>query len=97
MGDLAIACADLLCTIPVLWGGQLSVGSAKTWIEVSIAMHAMLVFTTGVLLASLIHRNLFSMAELATWLWFGGFLISTFLLGLLSAHSLRLATVGRHE
>jgi hypothetical protein len=55
----------------------------------------MLVFTAGVLLASLIHRNLFSAGEPAAWFWFGGFLISTFMLGLLSVYSLRLAKIAK--
>jgi hypothetical protein len=70
--------------------GSLLLAGQKTWAEVSIAVRAMLVFTAGVLLASLIHRNLFSATEPAAWFWFGGFLISTFMLGLLSVHSLRL-------
>ena len=54
-----------------------------------MATTAMFVFTAGVLLASAIHRNLFS-AALATWLWFGGFTIATLFLGLLTARAFQL-------
>jgi hypothetical protein len=77
--------------------GSLLLSQQKTRAEVSIAVRAMLVFTAGVLLASLIHRNLFSTAEVATWLWFGGFLVSTFVLGLLSVPSITWTKRDRHE
>ena len=35
----------------------------------------------GVLIASLVHRNLF--AGLSTWIWFGAFIIISLMLGLL--------------
>ena len=66
--------------------GSLLLARQRTWAEIRVATTAMLVFTAGVLLASLIHRSLFS-AALATWLWFGGFTIATLFLGLLTARA----------
>ena len=37
----------------------------------------MLVFAVGVLVASLLHRDLFSADDLAAWLWFGAFAVAT--------------------
>jgi hypothetical protein len=56
----------------------------KTWIEIRIALTATLVFAFGVLLASIIHRDLFSVADAADWLWFGGFSVATAMLALLT-------------
>jgi hypothetical protein len=64
--------------------GSLFLARQQTWAEVRIAVQAMLVFAVGVLLASLIHRNLFSAAELPDQLWFGGFIVATLFLGILS-------------
>jgi hypothetical protein len=61
----------------------------RTWLEVRILVISSFVFACGVLLASFIHRELFSSANVATWLWFGGFLIATVMLGLLSAQAIR--------
>jgi uncharacterized membrane protein YoaK (UPF0700 family) len=51
---------------------------------VRIAVLAMLVFAAGVLLASFIHRSLFSASQMPDRLWFGGFIIATIMLGVLS-------------
>src|SRR5262245_9875040 len=49
----------------------------RTWLEVRVFVISAFVFSFGVLLASVIHRGLFSFANAATWLWFGGFLLAT--------------------
>ena len=61
----------------------------QTWSEVRVVVVATFVFAFGVLLASLIHRPLFSAASLAAWLWFGGFLLATIALGLLSVRAIQ--------
>ncbi len=61
--------------------GSLLLARCKSWAEVSIAVRAMFVFTAGVLVASLIHMDLFAAKNPLTWLWFGGFLIATLMLG----------------
>jgi hypothetical protein len=64
--------------------GSLLLARRQTWAEVRIALQAMLVFAAGVLLASFLHRNLFSASEMPDQLWFGGFVIATVLLAVLS-------------
>jgi hypothetical protein len=61
----------------------------RTWLEVRVFVISAFVLASGVLVASLIHRGLFSSANAATWLWFGGFLLATVILGLLSVRSIR--------
>jgi hypothetical protein len=61
----------------------------RTWLEVRVLVVSAFVFGCGVLLASFIHRGVFSPANAATWLWFGGFLLATATLGLLSVQSIR--------
>ena len=63
--------------------GSLLLARQRTWPEIRVAATAMLVFASAVLLASIIHRNLFAPAP-ATWLWFGGFSIVTLVLGWLT-------------
>jgi len=62
--------------------GSLYAVSQQTWREVRIVIYATLVFTVGVLLASLHHANLFDFGIFSTWLWFGGFTISSLALAL---------------
>jgi hypothetical protein len=62
--------------------GSLYAVSQQTWQEVRIVIYATLVFTVGVLLASLYHINLFNFGIFSTWLWFGGFAISSLALTL---------------
>ncbi|HWQ14326.1 MAG TPA: hypothetical protein VNL77_16120 [Roseiflexaceae bacterium] len=67
--------------------GSLLAARRRAWAEVRIMIAATLVFTVGVLGASLVHRGLFAPAAPATWLWFGGFALATAVLaalGLLS-------------
>lgn len=60
-----------------------------SWPEVRVLVVSAWVFACGVLLASLIHRGLFSFAGPAAWLWFGGFTLAALVLGVLSARALR--------
>lgn len=53
--------------------------------ETGIILVATLVFAVGVLLASWLHRSLFSAGDVADWLWFLGFGIATVVLGVSSA------------
>lgn len=68
---------------------SLMLSRQQTWLEVWVVVTGTFVFTLGVLFASLIHRQLFSGTNLATWVWFGGFLLATVMLGLLSVRSIR--------
>ncbi len=61
--------------------GSLMLSRQQTWPEVRVAVIGNFTFAFGVLLASLIHRELFSLSNLATWLWFGGFSLATPFLG----------------
>ncbi|MDZ4719188.1 MAG: hypothetical protein SH847_12110 [Roseiflexaceae bacterium] len=80
------------------YGGPLlaySVGSIlfarrRTWLAVRAVVPAMFVFTAGVLLASFIHRGLFSASDLADWIWFLAFGTMTALLGAMTARVLGL-------
>jgi len=61
----------------------------QTWPEVRVVVVATFVFAFGVLLASFIHRELFSRTNIATSVWFGGFLLATAVLGLLSMRAVQ--------
>jgi hypothetical protein len=63
---------------------SLMLSRQQTWPQVRVVVAATFVFAFGVLLASFIHRELFSAANLSTWVWFAGFLLATALLGLLT-------------
>ena len=56
----------------------------QNWAEIRVVVTATFVFALGVLLASFIHGALFSTGTISTWLWFGGFLLATVMLGLLT-------------
>ena len=45
----------------------------RTWAELAAIAPAMLVFTAGTVVVSLMHDELFSSSDLATWVWFLGF------------------------
>lgn len=60
---------------------SLIVSREQTWPEVRVAVIGIFVFALGVLLASFIHRTLFSTSNTSTWLWFGGFSFATLFLG----------------
>jgi hypothetical protein len=68
---------------------SLMLSRQQTWTEIRVVVTATFVFAFGVLLASFIHRQLFSLMSLSTLLWFGGFLLLTIMLGLLTIRTLR--------
>jgi hypothetical protein len=67
--------------------GSLLLARRQTWSEVRIPVTATLVFAVGVLIASIIHRGLFSAADPSDWLWFVSFTIASFMLALLSVRA----------
>lgn len=68
---------------------SLMLSRKQSWSEIRVVVAATFVFAFGVLLASLIHRQLFSAASISAWLWFGGFLSVTVVLGLLSVRAIQ--------
>jgi hypothetical protein len=64
-----------------------------TWADIRVVVTGTFVFALGVLLASLIHRALFSPGNLSTWIWFGGFLLATAVLGLLTVRAIQARSV----
>lgn len=68
---------------------SLLLGRQRSWPEARVLVVSAWVFACGVLLASLLHRGLFSFAGLAAWLWFGGFALAALVLGVLSARAVR--------
>jgi hypothetical protein len=60
----------------------------QTWAEVRIVVTATFVFVLGVLVASLIHIALFTFRNISTWIWFGGFLLATIMLGMLTMQAI---------
>ena len=69
--------------------GSFLLARCKTWGEVRIALQAMFVFAAAVLIASFLHRSLFSASELADQLWFAWFGASAVCLSLLSFTAIR--------
>ena len=61
----------------------------QTWAEIRVVVTATFVFACGVLLASFMHGALFSLRAISTWLWFGGFVLATIMLGLLTVRATR--------
>ena len=57
----------------------------RTWAELAAIAPAMLVFTAGTVVVSLVHRELFSTSDLGTWVWFGWFGVSATVLLAISA------------
>jgi hypothetical protein len=68
---------------------SLLLARAHTWRECRIALTAMFVFALGVLLASVLHRALFTFASPSAWLWFGGFALAAGVLGALVIGEMR--------
>lgn len=68
---------------------SLMISRLQTWAEIRVVLAGTFVFALGVLLASLIHRGLFSPGNLSTWIWFGGFVVATFMLGVLTIHAIQ--------
>lgn len=68
---------------------SLMLSHQQTWPEVRVVVIGTFVLAFGVLLASWIHRELFTFTNAATWIWFGGFSLATLMLGLLTARATR--------
>ncbi len=75
---------------PLLAYGYSSIQFARagTGADLRILLPPMIVFTVGVLLASLIHFNLFSLGEIGDLLWFAAFAVATGFLGLIIYRSM---------
>ncbi|MBL8090590.1 MAG: hypothetical protein KF758_07015 [Anaerolineales bacterium] len=76
---------------PFLAYGVASVISSqqKTWHEIKVVATSIFVFAILILIASFIHIELFSFERIASYVWFGGFLISANILGLLTIKSIQ--------
>jgi hypothetical protein len=48
-------------------------GMRRTWLEVATVVPAMLALTTGTVVVSVLHGELFSASDVADWIWFIGF------------------------
>lgn len=68
---------------------SLMLSRQHTWAEIRVVVTATFVFALGVLLASFIHRQLFSLINMSTLIWFGGFLLATIMLGILTMRTMR--------
>ncbi|HLA07534.1 MAG TPA: hypothetical protein VJ022_08825 [Anaerolineales bacterium] len=53
--------------------GSLLLSRQRTWSTIRIVVTGVFVLALGALIASTIHRSLFSFASPAAWIWFGGF------------------------
>jgi hypothetical protein len=67
----------------------------RRWAELAAIAPAMLVFTAGTVIVSLVHRELFSASDVTTWVWFGGFGAAAVILLLLTARAVPAATADR--
>ena len=67
---------------------SLMISRLRTWAEIRVVVTAIFVFALGVLLASLIHITLFTFGNISAWIWFGGFLSATIMLGLLTIQAI---------
>jgi len=68
--------------------GSLVLAREHTLPELRVGVTALLVFAVGVLIASLLHRNLFAAGQLSDVVWFGAFSAATLGLALVAARSL---------
>lgn len=66
--------------------GSLMLSRQRTWAEVRIVAMGLFTLAIGVLLASAIHRSLFTAASPSTLIWFGGFALAALLLGAVIMH-----------
>ena len=55
--------------------GSLLLSHQRTWSALRIVVSGFFVLALGVLIASTIHKSLFSFVNPATWVWFGGFIL----------------------
>lgn len=73
--------------------GSLMLSRRETWGESRVVFAGTFVFAAGVLLASVIHRELFSYTNVSSILWFAGFGIASAVLGYLLVRSTRTEAV----
>ena len=59
-----------------------------SWAELSVVAPAMFVFTAGTIVVSLMHSELFSSSDLASWAWYGGFGSAAIAFAVMSAKAL---------
>jgi hypothetical protein len=64
--------------------GSLMMSRQRSWMEIRVGVMATLIFSALVLVASLIHRQLFSFADTPDRLWFLGFGVATAMLATIS-------------
>ena len=69
--------------------GSLLHARARTWMEVRAVVTGMLAFTVATLIVSLVHRDLFSIAQPGDWLWFSAFGAAAVVLVVLTARALQ--------
>jgi hypothetical protein len=64
--------------------GSLQMAWQEAWLEIRIGATAAFVFSSCVLIASILHRALFSSADRSGWIWFAGFGLLTFMFAWIS-------------
>jgi hypothetical protein len=69
--------------------GSILLARQRTLLEARVVVAGLLVFTSGALLASVIHRGLFSAGDAEDVLWFGFLALSTAVLGVLLTQAMR--------
>ena len=70
---------------------SLALSRRRTWTGVSLVVGAMLVFAVGTLVASTLHRELFSSEQLGDRLWFGAFTLAAVMLAAITLRGLAAA------
>ncbi len=63
--------------------GSLMLIRGRTWLEVRIVALGSFTLAVGVLVASVVHRALFSISSPSTWAWFGGCSLAVLFLGVM--------------
>jgi hypothetical protein len=69
--------------------GSVQMASQDQWTEIRIGVVAAFVFSACVLIASILHRALFSRADISDWIWFIVFSLLTLVFGLISLKALQ--------
>jgi hypothetical protein len=67
--------------------GSLLLARQKAWLEVRLGAASIFTFTALVLVASLLHRKVFALAENPDRVWFALFVIATTMLAFVAAHA----------
>jgi hypothetical protein len=68
--------------------GSLFLARRRTWPEIRVGVVAMFTFAVGVLLASILHRDLFTVDEMSDVVWFSAFAVASAALAVLVVRSL---------